>query len=65
MLKHIIGQAIFQLVILLVLLFVGPSFIPEFKDGFDTKIGSDLGAKYFNGIAESTIADGKFYTISG
>lgn len=65
MLKHIIGQAIFQLTVLLILLFVGHRFIPEFKDEFDTKIGSDLAAKYYNGIAEGTVADGKLYTISG
>lgn len=65
MLKHIIGQAAFQLVILLLLLFLGPSFIPEAKDGFDDVIGQDLEAKYFQGVAETTIADGKFYHING
>lgn len=39
--------------------------LPEFKDGFDEKIGQDLAAKYYHGVAESTVADGKFYTISG
>lgn len=42
MLKHIIGQAIFQLTVLLILVFVGPSFIPETKDAFDGVIGQDL-----------------------
>lgn len=65
MLKHIIGQAIFQLIVLLLLLFLGPSIIPEYKDGFDGVIGQDLEAKYFNGVAETTVADGKFYHISG
>lgn len=65
MLKHIIGQAAFQLVILLILLFVGPSFIPEFRDSFDGVIGSDLEAKYLNGVIESTVTDGKFYSIAG
>lgn len=65
MLKHIIGQAIFQLVILLILIFFGQMIIPEFKDGFDGRIGQDLAAKYLNGVPESTVADGKFYTISG
>lgn len=65
MLKHIIGQALFQLIILLLLLFFTPMILPEFKDGFDEKIGQDLAAKYYHGVAESTVADGKFYTISG
>lgn len=42
MMKHIIGQAIFQLIVLLLLLFIGPSFIPESRDGFDDVIGQDL-----------------------
>lgn len=42
MMKHIIGQAIFQLTVLVVLLFLAPQFIPEFKDGFDDVIGGDL-----------------------
>ena len=65
MLKHIIGQATFQLIVLLTLLFVAPMVVPEVKDAFDEKIGPDLGAKYYNGVAESTFADGKFHTISG
>lgn len=63
--KHIIGQAIFQLAVLVLLLFLAPQFIPEFKDGFDDVIGSDLEAKYYRGVAETTIADGKFYEVSG
>jgi hypothetical protein len=64
MMKHIIFQSLFQIIVLLVLLFAGHLFIPEFKDGFDSVIGSDLEAKYFNG-AEGTIADGRFYYING
>lgn len=65
MLKHIIGQAIFQLFVLTILLFLGPRLIPEFKDEFDSVIGDDLEAKYFGGVSESTVTDGKFYHISG
>jgi Ca2+ transporting ATPase len=32
MLKHIIGQALFQITVLLILLFLGPTFIPEYAD---------------------------------
>jgi hypothetical protein len=35
MFKHIIGQAILQLIIMIVFLFAGPSFIPEYSDDFD------------------------------
>jgi hypothetical protein len=50
MLKHIIGQSIFQLIVLLGLLFLAPMIIPEVKDAFDEKIGTDLAAKYYNGV---------------
>ena len=65
MLKHIVGQVIFQLFILNFVLFYGPSFIPEYKDGFDNVIGTDLEAKYSQGIPESTVTDGRFYKVSG
>lgn len=42
MLKHIVGQVIFQLFILNFILFYGSSFIPEYKDSFDDVIGIDL-----------------------
>lgn len=42
MLKHIIGQAIFQLIILCGLLFFGQHLIPEYRDSFDDVIGTDL-----------------------
>ncbi len=35
MFKHIIGQAIFQLIVLFVLSFAGESMIPEREDEFD------------------------------
>lgn len=65
MIKHIIGQTIFQIIILMILLFVGPTFLPEYQDEFDSVIGKDLSAKYFKGIAEGTMADGRLYTIGG
>jgi hypothetical protein len=39
MLKHIVGQGIFQLIIMIVLIFFGQLLIPEFSDGFDAVIG--------------------------
>lgn len=65
MIKHIIGQSIFQIAILLILLFLGQTFIPESKDAFDDVIGGDLEAKYYNGVPEGTITDGKLYSLSG
>jgi hypothetical protein len=50
MIKHIVGQACLQLCVLLFLLFCGPKFLPEYRDEFDDMIGSDLGAKYNNGM---------------
>jgi hypothetical protein len=49
MLKHIIGQTIWQLGVLIFLIFMGPTFIPEYADGYDNLIGSDLNAKYYLG----------------
>lgn len=36
MLKHIIGQSIFQLIVVMVLLFAGETFIPEYTDSYDS-----------------------------
>ena len=49
MMKHIIGQAVFQITVLLVLLFFGQTFIPEYADGYDAMIGNNLSAKYYMG----------------
>ena len=38
MCKHIIGQAIYQLTILLILIFSGDKFLPEYGDSFDDEI---------------------------
>lgn len=35
MFKHIIGQAIFQLIIMFILVFVGETFIPEYVGSYD------------------------------
>lgn len=47
--KHIVGQAIFQIIILLLLMFFGQHIIPEYADEYDNVIGSDLNAKYYMG----------------
>lgn len=38
MFKHIIGQAIYQLTILMILIFDGDNFIPEYRDSFDDEL---------------------------
>lgn len=38
MFKHIIGQAIYQITILLILVFAGDKFLPEYGDSFDDEI---------------------------
>ena len=38
MFKHIIGQAVYQLVILMIIIFYADSFIPEYPDTFDDYI---------------------------
>jgi len=50
--KHIIGQAIYQLIILMVLIFAGESFLPEYPDSFDVEIekkGLNRSVKYNGG----------------
>ena len=38
MFKHILGQAIFQIIVLLALIFAGDHFIPEFGDSYDDSV---------------------------
>lgn len=49
MFKHIIGQSIYQFLILLILIFYGENFLPEYEDSFDTQLiadGKPLSYKY-------------------
>ena len=41
MFKHIIGQTIFQFCLLLILIFYGDSFLPEYEDSLDKQILKD------------------------
>ena len=41
MFKHIIGQSIYQFLVLLVLLFYGENFLPEYEDSFDAQLIKD------------------------
>ena len=55
MFKHIFGQAILQLMILLILTFLSDSFLPEFPDEFDIILKGDnmLGCKYNGSLVRS------------
>lgn len=47
MFKHIFGQALLQLTVMLLLTFLTDQFLPEYADDFDTLLGPDnLGCKY-------------------
>ncbi|CAD8172417.1 unnamed protein product [Paramecium octaurelia] len=48
MLKHIIGQAAFQIAIMLIAVFLAPQFIPEYKDGFDDRLDDWLVDNNYN-----------------
>ena len=65
MLKHIIGQTIFQVSLLMFLLILGPQFLPEYPDQFDKIIGTNLDAKYYKGIAGGTMVSGLMNPIFG
>lgn len=66
MLKHIIGQSIFQLIILLILIFYGENFIPEYTDSYDSTVfATKPSYKWLNGVVGGTVRSGRFYTISG
>jgi Ca2+ transporting ATPase len=65
MTKNIIIHSIFQLVILITLVFAGDLFIPEFPDEFDSRI-SDMTEKYHNGvISQGTVRSGRAIFANG
>ena len=54
MFKHIIGQAIYQFAVMMILAFIGERFLPEAADGFDTTYPDKLDCKYgADGLARS------------
>jgi hypothetical protein len=66
MLKHIIGQSIFQLSVLLILVFYGETFIPEEVDALDRSTFLNLPQhKWHNGVVGGTVRSGRLHTISG
>jgi len=66
MLKHIIGQSIYQLIVMIILIFWGELFIPEYVDSYDSTIfAHDPSLKWHNGIVGGTVRSGRFQTIMG
>lgn len=46
MAKHIIGQALYQFIVIIILTFTADKFIPEYYDGFDLDHLNNLDCKY-------------------
>jgi Ca2+ transporting ATPase len=66
MLKHIIGQSIFQFTVMIILIFWGELFIPEYSDSYDSTIfAANPSEKWYNGIVGGTVRSGRFHTIVG
>lgn len=65
--KHIMGQAIFQIIVLLILIFMGETFIPEERDSLDDQALYITNPRYkwHNGIIGGTVCSGRFYTPKG
>ena len=66
MLKHIIGQALYQLTVLMILVFAGEHFIPEYVDSLDsTTFANHPEYKWHNGIVGGTVRSGRLYKPNG
>ncbi len=66
MIKHILGQSVFQLIVVLFLVFYGDRFIPEYTDSYDsTTFSVHPEYKWFNGVVGGTVRSGRFYTVAG
>ena len=66
MFKHIIGQSIFQIIIVLILTFSGELFIPEYEGNIDqTTFAGHPEYKFHNGIIPGTVRSGRFIYITG
>lgn len=66
MFKHIVGQAIYQMIVLNFLIFYGENFIPEFPDALDKEILKDknpLTFKYHYSNGEKFIRSGRHIFI--
>lgn len=66
MMKHIVGQSIFQIIIMMILVFAGDTFIPEYVDSYDAgKFFGRPELKWAGGVVGGTVRSGRFYAPSG
>ena len=66
MLKHIIGQSIYQLIIMMILVFAGEFIIPEYVDSLDSGVfAAHPEYKWHNGVIGGTVRSGRLYMING
>ncbi len=66
MFKHIVGQSIFQFLVVVVLVFAGEYFIPEYKDDYDNgKFLNNPGAKWHDATIGGTVRSGRMLKING
>lgn len=67
MLKHIIIQSIFQITIMLILIFMGETFIPEYPNAIDSTEPylSHPEYRWRHGVLGGTICSGRFYYLNG
>ena len=66
MFKHILGQAIFQFTVIMILVFAGEHFIPEYEDSYDTSIfAGHPEYKWKDGIIGGTVRSGRLKFING
>lgn len=63
MFKHIIGQAIFQLAVMLVLIFLADQFIPEYPGAYDQTYFADH--PEYKYTIKGTVRSGRFNYING
>jgi len=66
MFKHIIGQSIYQVIVLLILVFAGEFFIPEFVDELDSSVFAGRPElKFHEGVLGGNIRSGRFNFVDG
>jgi Ca2+ transporting ATPase len=62
--KHIIAQSIYQLLVVLLTVFLGEHFIPESPDDFDVIITPNMQYKYFDGVVDNGfVVSGRLFEI--
>ena len=64
MFKHIIGQSVYQFAVMMILVFMGDRFIPEYPGRFDETIFKDH-PEYKYSPNGHTIRSGRFNHLNG